>query len=231
MADEVIVEESTVETTTVANDGKPIVVKIEVPKVEVNKSYSSVETQKLIDEAIQAGQKIAKGQLYPEIQKLKDKVSVLDSTMHGQVSQEELAKLATEKAETVQKLGALEEAYVDTRKQIDGLTTQLHEEKLETYKQKKIAGADGKIIPELVVGNSQEEIDTSIEKAKVKYSEIQEELRKKYNLPTEVVPKKESEEEEKISIPRINKKTDLSKWSQEREKYLKDVYGKYNIQV
>jgi len=100
-----------------------------------------------------------------------------------------------------------------------------------------LAGETGKvfgveIIPELVVGNSTEEIDTSIEKAKVKYAEIQNELRQKYNLPTEVENKKiENEQEEKINIPRLGSKADLGKWESQRKDLLKEVYGKYGLNV
>lgn len=220
------------EIIEVVDDKKPITIKIEVPKVEPNKNYTAEEAQKFIDDAIKAGQNIAKGQLYPEITKLKAKVETLDSNIQGKVSPEELEKLSAEKEATVKKLTALEDAYVASKQQLDGLETQLKTEKLESYKQKKIASTDGKIIPELVVGNSTEEIDTSIEKAKVKYAEIQSELRQKYNLPTEVeIKKKESEIEEKINIPRLGTKADLGKWESQRKDLLKEVYGRYGLNV
>jgi len=43
---------------------------------------------------------------------------------------------------------------------------------LEIYKKEKIFNANGKIIPELVSGNSTEEIDVAVEKAKARYIEI-----------------------------------------------------------
>lgn len=232
MADEKKLDAEGNEIIEVVDDKKPITIKIEVPKVEPNKSYTAEEAQKFIDDAIKAGQNIAKGQLYPEITKLKAKVETLDSNIQGKVDPAELEKLSAEKEVTVKKLTALEDAYIASKQQLDGLETQLRTEKLESYKQKKIASSDGKIIPELVVGNSTEEIDTSIEKAKVKYAEIQNELRQKYNLPTEVdVKKKENEQEEKIVINRLGTKADLGKWELQRKDLLKEVYGKYGVNV
>lgn len=232
MADEKKLDADGNEIIEVVDDKKPITIKIEVPKVEPNKSYTAEEAQKFIDDAIKAGQNIAKGQLYPEITKLKAKVDVLDSSMQGKVNPEELEKLVAEKTETTKKLTALEDAYVSSKQQLDGLENQLKTEKLESYKQKKIASSDGKIIPELVVGNSTEEIDISIEKAKVKYAEIQNELRQKYNLPTEVETKKVNNvQEEKIEIPRLGSNADLGKWESQRKDLLKKVYGPYGLKV
>lgn len=50
---------------------------------------------------------------------------------------------------------------------------------VEIYKTKKLMEAGGELIPELVRGNTQEEIDASLELAKLKYAEIVENISKK----------------------------------------------------
>lgn len=61
---------------------------------------------------------------------------------------------------------------------------------IAAYIKDKIASANGEIIAELVTGNSIEEVDASIERAKVKYQEIvkkrEEQIKEQYDLQAKV---------------------------------------------
>lgn len=216
------------------NDDKNVVIKFELPKVEKDKTYSADEVQKIIDNAVQGGQKIAKEQLYDEIDRLKEKVKVVnDQLKTNKVEPAEIQKLVEEKSLYEKKVSALEESVVSSGKKLEQLESDLKQKELDTYKLQKINSAEGKIINEMVSGNTKEEIDASIEKAKAKYVDLQNELRQKFNLPTESVEgsKPENKVVEKINIPRLKGKADLSSWSADREKYLKMVYEPLGLKL
>lgn len=134
---------------------------------------------------IAKARKEEKEKLYPEITKLKEEVEKKVARIN------ELLLAIGEKDEIIsQKDKEIKELKNNSKKsdsqevkdlkiKITELENKLAEKdreintiKLASYRDKKIAEAGGEIIPELVTGNSEEEIDLSIEKAKERYKEI-----------------------------------------------------------
>ncbi len=77
--------------------------------------------------------------------------------------------------ETNKKLQAQREEFVAEMAQKEKtFDDKLRVKDLETYRQSVIAGAEGQIIPEMVKGSTQEEINASAEQAKTRYTEIRE---------------------------------------------------------
>lgn len=75
----------------------------------------------------------------------------------------------------------LEEVQVKYETDMQGL-------KIQSYKERAIALAGGEIIPELVSGSTEEEIDNSIESAKKRYNQIQEQAMSKVQMPRAANP-------------------------------------------
>lgn len=143
------------------------------------------------EDLIAKARKEERDKLYPELNKYKEKVNSLMLVIAERDS--EIADLKKE-LEAVKKENAKLKEDADkgvkTNKTISELTTtisvlerQLEELqakydadvtalKLEAFKKEKIAEAGGELIPELVTGNSEEEIIASIELAKQRYQEI-----------------------------------------------------------
>lgn len=141
----------------------------------------SIDFESLIAKA----RKEEKEKLYPEITKLKEdlekKVTRINELLLaiGEkdeiISQKdkEIKELKTNSKKTDSqevkdlkiKITELENKLAEKDKEISTI-------KLASYRDKKIAEAGGELIPELVTGNSEEEIDLSIEKAKERYKEI-----------------------------------------------------------
>jgi predicted RNase H-like nuclease (RuvC/YqgF family) len=109
-----------------------------------------------------------------EIADLKAEVKTLkDGLKDGKASNKELtdAKLEVERLKK-----ALEDATVNHENALNSV-------KLENYKSQKIAEAQGRLIPELVNGNSEEEINASIEQAKQRYAEITQSAVQQVQMP------------------------------------------------
>lgn len=132
-----------------------------------------------------------KAKLYPEITKLKEKnnnlllvVQERDNTITEQAKKiEKLEKDNGKITKSLEEGTATNKTVSELTLQVSTLEKQLEELqgkydtdvnalKLESYKEKKIAEANGEIIPELVIGNSEEEVNASFETAKAKYAEI-----------------------------------------------------------
>ena len=143
------------------------------------------------EDLIAKARKEERDKLYPELNKYKEKVNSLMLVIAERDS--EIADLKKELEEAKKENAKLQENVekgVKTNKTISELTTtisvlerQLEELqakydadvtalKLEAFKKEKIAEAGGELIPELVTGNSEEEIIASIELAKQRYQEI-----------------------------------------------------------
>lgn len=143
------------------------------------------------EDLIAKARKEERDKLYPELNKYKEKVNSLMLVIAERDS--EIADLKKELEEVKKENAKLKENVekgVKTNKTISELTTtisvlerQLEELqakydadvtalKLEAFKKEKIAEAGGELIPELVTGNSEEEIIASIELAKQRYQEI-----------------------------------------------------------
>lgn len=214
-------------STKVVADEKHVTVKIEIPKVEKDRTYTPEDIQKLVNDAVEAGSKIKGEQLYKEIERLKLKVQAnSDKVVTDPV---EVEKLKVEQANNLAKLSVLETEFVKSQGELNNLKSELSKEKLESYKAGKIASAEGKLIPELVSGSTKEEIDASIELSKAKYAELHAKIRESAGLPKEVKTPSE-DNEQPIEIKRLEK-NDIASWEKNRDALLKEVYGAHGLKI
>ena len=151
------------------------------PVTDSTHSHSSIDFESLIAKA----RKEEKEKLYPEITRLKEelekKVARINELLLAIGEKDEII---SQKEKEIKDLGSNSkksesQEVKELKIQIADLENKLSEKdgeisfiKLDSYKQSKVAEAGGEIIPELVVGNSEEEIDLAIEKAKARYKEI-----------------------------------------------------------
>lgn len=132
-----------------------------------------------------------KAKLYPQLEKLKtDKNDLL---LVVEERDQTIATLTKERDKFKEQSGKLSkdlETGTKTNKTVSDLTLQItqlerqmenltaeHEKevnalKIDTFKEKQIAKAQGKLIPELVTGDTEEEVLESLERAKVRYEDI-----------------------------------------------------------
>lgn len=154
-----------------------------------------------INKAIGNARKQEKDKLYPEIEKLKkqlqdqiaaggadknalkatqDQLAAAEKKLKelgggsGEVTDEKLAELVSKRV--MEATAKLEQESVASRMEaqaeLNKLKEKLHAKEMETYKKDVIAAANGAIIPELVVGNSKEEIDAALVVAKQAYARV-----------------------------------------------------------
>lgn len=151
------------------------------PVTDSTHSHSSIDFESLIAKA----RKEEKEKLYPEITRLKEelekKVTRINELLLAIGEKDEII---SQKEKEIKDLGSNSkksesQEVKDLKIKIADLENKLSEKdgeissiKLDSYKQSKMAEAGGEIIPELVTGSSEEEIDLAIEKAKARYKEI-----------------------------------------------------------
>lgn len=212
-------------STTPVVEEKHVTVKIEIPKVEKDKTYTPEDIQKMVNDAVEAGGKIKGEQLYKEIERLKEKVKTNSEKVVTDPA--EVERLKNEQATNVAKLSVLETEFIKAQGELNTLKEELTTEKLESYKATKVAQAEGKLIPELVTGKTKEEIDASIELSKAKFTELHAKIRESYGLPKEVSTPKE-DNEKPIEIKRLEK-NEVGSWEKNRESLLREVYGAHGL--
>lgn len=139
------------------------------------------------EDLILKARKEEKDKLYPQITKLKEEnqakttrinellISVAEANELVKVKDAELNKVKT----TVDNNTAVNDEVVKLQNRVIELEADLANKdkevstiKLNTFKKEKMSEANGQLIPELVVGNTEEEILASIEIAKTRYNEI-----------------------------------------------------------
>lgn len=216
------------------SDDKEIVIDEEkiaqsvVEKLKINKdnTYTGEQVSQLLKEVGKNSGTTAKNQLYGEINRLKNKVSELTKDK-STTSTEEKEKIETEKSELKAQIKVLEDAVVEVTEKFDNYKSESTKEKLADYRASKIKEVDGKLVEEMVTGNTKEEIDASIEKAKAKFKEVEENVRKRLKVPS-VDEEKTTEETEKkpVVIERLDVSDDraVKEYKQNRKKILDDVY-------
>lgn len=101
------------------------------------------------------------------IKQLKDKVSDLEN----QVKAKEDTEMEAEK-ELLAQIQALKEGQEGMLKQLAAKDAEAAQAKLDAFKEKAIAGAEGKLVVSLVKGETEEEITASVEAAKAEYENI-----------------------------------------------------------
>lgn len=147
-----------------------------------------------IQRRVQAARKEEKDKLYPKIEELsnlvKEQQEYIREQKEKQAEEEKkaadaaekrrLAKLSEEERESEARK-KLEEQLKEEREAREALEKRIAEKEratqLEEYRKGALRAAGDRVIPELVVGNSEEEIDAAVETAKAKYEEIENQLR------------------------------------------------------
>jgi hypothetical protein len=238
-------EESTKQTTTAQETEEEVEIKIPESEISTLAKQENVDTEALVRNAIKKGSKIAKEQLYPEINRLKNKLGELTTQINAskeEASESKIdtdkltklesdkAKLEQEKLEVEDKLGIVEDALVETTHKVDELSVRLNNKELQDYADEKIAELekDGhKVIKRLVGGKTKEEIDNSIEIAKSEYERVQNTVKKDFKIPEKTDTTTEEKEDPKpITVNRIG--TDpasLNTWKKDKSTVLADVYA------
>lgn len=187
---------------------------VETP--EVPKGLSEEEVQKIIEKV----RKEEKDKLYPTIEGLKNSVESLKESNEAEKADKERIKKEAEEAEEAARVAKLSDSQrtAETLKKIEERLNQEsterakfkaeidrrdQQDKLSRYKAQAIAVAGPEIIEELVSGNSEEEIDKSVAKAKARYEELvgvkkQRDAEQVRNALTSTSPSTEAFEEEEI---------------------------------
>lgn len=248
--EKIVEEEKKAETTEVKEVSEEEVVtkvKADLP-IDETKTYTAKELEEHVTKATRSGFSIAKNQLNDNITKLKSKVGTLESekiALDSKVAElvkagdtekakEEQAKVDELKKEldlTAKKLEVMEDAGAKAIKEVQTLRGEITKKELDNYRLKKISEAGGDIIPELVSGNTVEEIDASVAVAKKKHEEYEASLRKKLNIPAE--KKKEQEEDKEIPIPDValTNKASVKDWEKDRAQITADVYRQHGFEI
>ena len=175
----------------------------EQPEQEVPKPQGTVNFEDLVAKAREE----EKAKLYPQIEKLKkDKNDLLLVVAEKDKAIKDLEKEITSLQKNHSKLAKDVEESTSTNKvvqeqallisqleqQLEDIQSQYELEvnslKINSYREKQIASAGGAIIPELVTGNTEEEINASIELAKQRYAQIQEQAMASVQMPKSVNP-------------------------------------------
>ena len=107
-----------------------------------------------------------------EIERLNSEIQALQSQLDGKES-EALKSLKKELKEAQGEVQTLKDSAPNIDELKESIRAEIKSEyDLKFYREKKIQEAGGKIIPELVSGNTEEEINASVEKSMARYNEI-----------------------------------------------------------
>jgi hypothetical protein len=218
--------------------------------------YSPDEVQSMLAEAVKQGAKISKDQLHKEIdnardnaRKLQEKVTALEQAQKDAVTaqskqeaDDQASAMRAELEKVTNKMAALEDAYVSQNAKLEETTARLQKEKLATYAQQKVAEANGRIIAEMVHGNSVKEIDDAAAKAKAKFDEIEAGLKQSLKLPGATQGhdgKKENEQQADndegdvtiIERAEIKSFADREQYKNKRAELMKRVYAEAGFPV
>lgn len=151
-------------------------------KTEKEKLYASIEKHK--GDATKSAEELTKNKA--ALKKIQDDEAAREKKVAEEADKEKRSKMELDERmatledenrqnaeETSKKLQEQSENFVaEMAKKDKAFDDKLREKELETYRQSVIADAQGQIIPEVVKGNTKEEIDASAEKAKARYTEI-----------------------------------------------------------
>ena len=142
---------------------------------EKNKLYPTIEKLKTENATyIQTHNEdlIAIGTKDKEIERLNSEIKTLQSQIDGKES-EALKSLKKELKAAQDELQTMKDSAPNIDELRENIRNEIKAEyDLKFYREKKIQEANGKIIPELVSGNTEEEINASVEKSMARYNEI-----------------------------------------------------------
>lgn len=180
MKDGSIVDVADADAKKLITAGEAVEVK---PEPEVVKVESSEDIKKLLEKV----RKEEKDKLYPQVEHYKKQSDTLQQSnelLSAKLKELEEAgkKVKEEKLSDSEKiqnqLSELTKQNVMLQRQQEALIEEsrraIEVERLGSYRTRAIAGAGGEIIPELVFGNSEAEIDTAILASKNAYRSIKE---------------------------------------------------------
>lgn len=189
-----------------------------------------------VQRRVEAARKEEKDKLYPKIEELsnlvkeqqeyireqKDKQAAEEEKAAAAAEKRRLAKLSEEERETEAR-HRLEEQLKEEREARIALESRIAEKEranqLEEYRQGALRAAGERIIPELVVGNSEEEIDAAVQTAKAKYEEIENQLREERGQQVrEQLSQSTSPDTEALAEEELEKRLSAV----DQDKYLKD---------
>lgn len=200
------------------------------------KMYNEDEVNKLINEKVQEVQKTAyktaKDQLNAELTTLKDKIAKMEKTTPDPATKEELEALQNKLSDTTKKLTVMENEGAKAIVAVAELEKKLQQSALAQKRAEVIAEAKGEIIPEMVVGNTEEEILAAAKKAQEQYYEIDKAIREKLNLPTRAEEEKHNASSAKpVEITRIDirDRNQVKNWEETRKEALNKIYADYGI--
>ena len=151
-------------------------------KTEKEKLYASINKHK--NDATKSAEELEKNKA--DLKKLQDDDKAREKKVAEAADKEKRSKMEIDERmaaledenrlkveETDAKLLKQREEFTAEMAQKDkAFDDKLKEKELEAYRQSVIADAKGQIIPEVVKGNTREEIDATVEKAKTRYTEI-----------------------------------------------------------
>jgi len=173
--------EPSIENKEEANDEE-----LQVKNKDLLKSPEILEEIRNIREEVRATEK---AKMYKSLEREREKIKERDKKikeLNDKLSElsETVEQLESEKLSEKEKLERLKQKKDKaTMKKIEELTANIealnqavHESELKAYRLEKLNKAEGKLVPELVGGNSKEEIDESIDKAKMAYESIRKEV-------------------------------------------------------
>ena len=136
------------------------------PTIEKLKAENSTYMQSHNDDLIAIATKDK------EIERLNSEIKTLQSQIDGKES-EALKSLKKELKAAQDELQTLKDSAPNIDELRENIRNEIKAEyDLKFYREKKIQEANGKIIPELVSGNTEEEINASVEKSMARYNEI-----------------------------------------------------------
>lgn len=234
---------TTVVPDVISDTSKKVVDEI---KIDTSKNYTPDEMKKFIAEAAKKGATISKNQLHDEIEKLKAKNLALENSAKeknekkSKTDEKEITAPVTDPL-VAQQLKVMEDSFLASMSEIEALKAENKKKDLNLHIQKLIADSQGRIVPEMVKGESIEEIDESAKVAKAKFVQIENDIRSKLNIPAEPTPeeKKKAEEQNKpIEVPKfgsvrnpIPTRNELEDYKKQRALLLTKAYAEAGLQI
>lgn len=142
-------------------------------------------TQEAVNELLAKVRKEEKEKLYPQIERANDKIGTLEAlvkSLQEQLNNKDVSA-TTDKKKIIDENTQLSGVVNQLQEQINNLTAELQRQRdeaaaekrqlvLDNYKERKLREAGDEIIPELVYGNSEAEIDQAIANSRKRYREL-----------------------------------------------------------
>lgn len=191
-------------------------------QLEEGKTYTYDEAMKILNNGIKKGHNIAKNQLNKDITKYKDevtnlktekeqlttKLTELEKTAETTVADKqkkdkEKSDIEKQLEETNKKLKVMEDKAVEAVTQVQELKEENKKDKLLAKRMELIKNANGRIVESSVKGNTIEELEQSAKDAQAEYEKIENEMKKKFNIP-EKTEEIDNKPKEPIAVKRIN---------------------------